>query len=152
MVLSSRVFSQESFSVTFSTTRTQDDKNLTFNFEQNRTSLSGYQSKVWEEKSIFEFGKLNEFEIEFSNKSIIFNIIHQFNKEVSGSIAIDGFFEKFNFIGFYSEKLTTWIVPQSKMFKCGYQNICISDISLGSLTEWSYKDCEWEGCRLSGCY
>ena len=108
----SRVFAKESFSITFSTTRAQDDQNLTFSFQQNRTILSGSQNEVWEENSIFEFGKLNDFVIEFSNNSIIFN-----NKKFSGSIAIDGIFKNFKFIGFYSEKLTTWIVPQSKIVK-----------------------------------
>ena len=110
MVLKARVFSKESFSITFSTTRDQED--LTFSFQQDRTTLTGNQSKVWEEKSIFEFGKLNDFVIEFSNNSIIFN-----NKKFSSSIAIDGIFKNFKFIGFYSEKLTTWIVPQSKIVK-----------------------------------
>ena len=111
-VLMSRVFAKESFSITFSTTRSQDDQNLTFSFQQDKTILSGSQNKVWEENSIFEFGKLNDFVIEFSSNSIIFS-----NKKVSGSISIDGIFKNFKFIGFYSEKLSTWIVPQSKIVK-----------------------------------
>ena len=108
----SRVFAKESFSITFSTTRDQDDQNLTFSFQQDRTILSGSQNKVWEENSIFKFGKLNDIVIEFSNNSIIFS-----NKKFFGSIGIDGIFEDFKFIGFYSEKLSTWIVPQSKIVK-----------------------------------
>ena len=114
MVLRSRVFSKESFCITFSTTGDQDDdEHLAFSFQQDRTTLTGNQSKVWEEKSIFEFGKLNDFEIEFKNKSIIF-----INKKASASIAIDGNFDKFKFIGFYSVKPSSWIVPQSKIVKC----------------------------------
>ena len=111
MVLTARVFSKESFSITFSSTRAQDDQELTFTFEQWKTTLTGNQSKVWEEMSIFEFGKLNDFEIEFSNNSIKFR-----NPEKgSGSIAVDGTFQQFRFIGFYSEKLTTWGVSESKI-------------------------------------
>ena len=114
MVLRSRVFSKESFSITFSTTGDQDDdEHLAFSFQQDRTTLTGNQSKVWEEKSIFEFGKLNDFGIEFSNNSIVFKN----DKKGSGSIAIDGTFHQFKFIEFYSEKLTTWIVSQSKIVK-----------------------------------
>ena len=112
MVLTARVFSKESFSITFSTTRDQDDQDLTFRFEENKTTLTGNQSNIWEERSIFEFGKLNNFEIEFSNNSIVF--IN--TKKGSGSIAINnGAFLQFKFIGFYSEKLSTWIVSQSKI-------------------------------------
>ena len=111
MVLRGRVFSKESFSITFSTTRDQDDQDLTFSFEKTKTTLTGNQSKVWEERSIFEFGKLNNFKIEFSNNSIVFKN----NKKGSGSIAINGTFLQFKFIGFYSEKLCTWIVSQSKI-------------------------------------
>ena len=111
MVLRARVFSKESFSITFSTTRDQDDQDLTFTFEENKTILTGNQSNIWEERSIFEFGKLNNFEIEFSNNSIVFK-----NPEKSsGSIAVDGTFQQFKFIGFYSEKLTTWGVSESKI-------------------------------------
>ena len=108
MVLKSRVFSREPFNITFSSTRAQDDQQLTFSFQPNRTILSGNQIKVWEEQSIFEFGKLNDFEIEFNKKSIIF-----INK--NASITINGIFENFKFIGFYSEKPTSWIVSQSKI-------------------------------------
>ena len=109
-VLESRVFSQESFNVTFSATRSQDDQTLTFSFQQNSTILSGSQNKVWEEKSIFEFGKLNDLLIEFSNNSITF-----INKKGMGSISIDGIFGNFRFIGFYSEKPTSWVIAQSKI-------------------------------------
>ena len=107
-VLMSRVFSKESFSITFSTNRAQDDLHLTFSFQQDRTTLTGSQTKVWKEKSIFEFGKLNDFEIEFNNKFIIFN-------NENASITINGIFENLKFIGFYSEKPTSWIVSQSKI-------------------------------------
>ena len=111
IVLMVRVFSREPFSITFSTTRGQDDQHLTFSFQQNRTILTGNQSKVWEERSIIEFGKLNDFEIEFSNNSIVFR-----NPEKSsGWIRVVGTFQQFKFIGFYSEKLTTWGVSQSKI-------------------------------------
>ena len=66
--------------------------------------------------SIFEFGKLNNFEIEFSNHSIGFKN----TKKGFGSIAISGIFQDFKFIGFYSEKLSTWIVSQSKIDKITY--------------------------------
>ena len=104
-----RVFSKDSFNITFSNTRAQDDQQLTFNFQHNRTSLTGTQSKVWDEISIFDFGKLNDFEIEFSNNSI------EFKNHAKGSISVDGTFEQYNFIGFYSEKLTTWVVSESKI-------------------------------------
>ena len=107
-----RVFSKDSFNITFSNTRAQDDQQLTFNFQHNRTSLTGTQSKVWDEISIFDFGKLNDFEIGFSNNSIVFRN----HEKGSASIAIDGMFEQFKFIGFYSEKSTSWVVPQSR--KC----------------------------------
>ena len=105
-----RVFSKDSFNITLSNTKAQDDQQMTFNFQQNRTVLTGYQRKVWEEKSIFNFGKLNDFEIEISNNSIVFKN----HENDSASIVIDGIFEQFKFIGFYSEKFTSWVVPQSK--------------------------------------
>ena len=110
-VLMSRVFSKESFSITFSTNRAQDDLHLTFSFQQDRTTLTGSQTKVWKEKSIFEFGKLNDFMIEVSSNSIVFKN----NQKGSGSITVDGTFQLLKFIGFYSEKLSTWIVSQSKI-------------------------------------
>ena len=144
-VLKSRVFSKESFSLKFSTTGDQDDQGLTFTFEETKTTLTGNQSKVWEEKSIFEFGKLNDFEIEFSNNSIVFK-----NPEKSsGSIAVVGTFQQFRFIGFYSEKLTTWGVSQSKII-----DIRITDIPLPpfSLPSWSDRDGCWRGSHLSGLH
>ena len=115
MVLKARFFSKESFSVTFSTTLNQEDQKLTFIFQEDKTILTGNESKVWDEISIFDFGKLNDFEIGFSNNSIVFRN----HEKGSASIAIDGMFEQFKFIGFYSEKSTSWVVPQSR--KC--QNI-----------------------------
>ena len=109
MVLKARFFSKESFSVTFSTTLDQEDQNLTFTFQEDKTILTGDESKVWNEISIFDFGKLNDFEIEFSNNSI------EFKNHAKGSISVDGTFEQYNFIGFYSEKLTTWVVSESKI-------------------------------------
>ena len=111
MVLKARFFSKESFSVTFSTTLDQEDQNLTFTFQEDKTILTGDESKVWNEISIFDFGKLNDFEIEFSNNSIEFKN----HAKGSRSISIDGTFEHYNFIGFYSEKLTTWVVSESKI-------------------------------------
>ena len=71
--------------------------------------------------SIFKFGKLNDFEIEISNNSIKFR-----NPEKgSGSIAVDGTFQQFRFIGFYSEKLTTWGVSESKIVDINKGNCAI---------------------------
>ena len=103
-----RVFSKVAFSITFSNTRAQDDQTLEFSFQPHKTSLTGIQEEIWNEKSIFEFGKLNEFTIDFSNNSIVMN-----NEKLSRSIDIQGTFEKLIFVGFYSEELTTWIVEQS---------------------------------------
>ena len=103
-----RVFSKEWFGITFSNTRAQDDETLAFKFEQDRTTLTGSQDKIWDEPSIFEFGKLNEFTIDFSNNSILFT-----NKKLFRSLVLHGMFEHFIFVGFSSESLATWIVLQS---------------------------------------
>ena len=112
-VLMTRVFSKESFSLTFSTTAAQDNETLAFTFQEDKTTLTGSQDRIWDEMSIFEFGKLNEIQIDFSNNSIVIRN----TKKGSGSIAITGTFLQYKFIGFYSEKLSSWIVPQSKIFK-----------------------------------
>ena len=141
----SRVFAKESFSITFSTTRAQDDQTLTFSFQQDKTILTGNQTKVWKGKSIFEFGKLNDFKIEFSNNSIVFENL----KKGSGSIAIDGMFEQFYFIGFSSEKLTTWVVSESKNVDINKSKTELFPF-LGSLPTRSARDFCWRGCDLSG--
>ena len=95
-VLMVRVFSKESFSLTFSTTAAQDNETLDFTFQEDKTTLTGSQDRIWDEMSIVEFGKLNEIQIDFSNNSIVIRN----TKKGSGSIAVTGTFLQYKFIGF----------------------------------------------------
>ena len=104
-----RVFPKDVFTVTFSNTRAQDDQTLVFTFSPSKTTATGVETQTWNEKSIFEFGALNDFIIAFSNNSIMFT-----SQPLASSITITGgIFELFRFIGFHSETLTSWIMIES---------------------------------------
>ena len=104
-----RVFPKDVFTVTFSNTRAQDDKTLVFTFSESETTATGEVTQTWTEKSIFEFGSLNDFMISFRNNSIEFT-----NEKMAASIIITGIFDMLRFIGFHSEVLTTWVLQDSR--------------------------------------